>query len=69
MLVLSRRIGQEIRIGNDVRVIVLEVRGKNVRLGFVAPADVAIHRDETYCKIQAKKAPNETAPTEMLRAH
>lgn len=46
MLVLSRKPGEEIVIGDNIRVTIVAIRGKFVRLGFTAPADVAIHRDE-----------------------
>lgn len=52
MLVLSRRIGERLRIGSDIEVVVLEVRGRDVRLGITAPASVPIHREEIYLKIQ-----------------
>ncbi len=46
MLVLSRKIGEEIIIGDNIRVMVVAVRGNQVRLGFSAPEDVTIHRAE-----------------------
>lgn len=46
MLVMSRKIGQEIMIGDSIRVTVLAVRGAHVRLGFEAPSEVRIQRDE-----------------------
>lgn len=46
MLVLSRKIGEEIVIGDDIRVRVLSIHGNQVRLGFVAPRSVTIHRQE-----------------------
>ena len=52
MLVLTRRIGERLRIGPDIEVVVLDVRGREARLGISAPADVAIHREEIYLKIQ-----------------
>ena len=48
MLVLTRKIGEQIRIGDTVIVRVLEVRGSQVRLGVDAPADVRIYREEIY---------------------
>lgn len=51
MLVLSRRVGEQVLIGDNVRVTVVSVRGEKVRLGFTAPDDVAIHREEVYRKI------------------
>ena len=52
MLVLSRKRGERIRIGPDIEVVVLEVKGPHVRLGVQAPAAVAVHREELYRKIQ-----------------
>jgi len=46
MLVLSRKVGEEIVIGNDIRVRVVSVQGNQIRLGFIAPKDVPIHREE-----------------------
>lgn len=46
MLVLSRKIGEEIIIGDNVRVMVVAIRGNQVRLGFSAPGEVTIHRAE-----------------------
>jgi carbon storage regulator len=51
MLVLTRKIHQSIVIGDDVEVVVLEVRGEQVRLGIRAPKDVAVHRKEIYEQI------------------
>jgi carbon storage regulator len=52
MLVLSRKVNQEIRIGDDIRVMVIDVRGDNVRLGVQAPRDVPVHRHEVYDAIK-----------------
>lgn len=46
MLIVTRKLGQAVRVGDDVRVVVMEVRGKQVRLGIEAPADVQIYREE-----------------------
>ncbi len=51
MLILTRRIGESIRIGDDVCVTVLEVKGVQVRLGIAAPATVAVHREEVFNRI------------------
>ena len=51
MLVLTRKVHQSIIIGDDVEVVVLEVRGEQVRLGIRAPKDVAVHRKEIYEQI------------------
>ena len=52
MLVLTRRGGESIVIGNDVTVTVLEVRGDQVRIGIDAPKSVPIHREEVYVQVQ-----------------
>ena len=51
MLTLTRSVGETIRIGDDIEVHVVEVRGGTVRLGFKAPREVAIHREEFYRQI------------------
>lgn len=52
MLVLTRRVGESIVIGNDITVTVLEVRGDQVRIGIEAPQTVAVHREEVYAQVQ-----------------
>ncbi len=52
MLVLTRRVGERLHIGADIELVVLDVRGREVRLGVTAPASVAIHRKEVYLKVQ-----------------
>jgi len=51
MLILTRRIGETIKIGNEVAVTVLTVAGNHVRLGIDAPKSVAVHREEIYARI------------------
>ncbi len=51
MLVLTRKVNQSIVIGDGIEVVVLEVRGEQVRLGIRAPRDVAVHRKEIYEQI------------------
>ena len=58
MLILTRRIGEVVRIGNDIRITILEVQGNQVRLGIIAPKEIAVHREEIYKKIQSKKDNN-----------
>jgi len=50
--VLTRRIGERLRIGQDIAIVVLDVRGREVRLGVTAPVSVVIHREELYLRIQ-----------------
>ncbi len=52
MLVLTRRLNQSIKIGDDIEITVIEVRGDQVRLGVAAPRDVSVHRKEVYLQIQ-----------------
>lgn len=51
MLVLSRRLGETIVIGDDIRLTVLSVSGGQVRLGIAAPKEVSVHREEIYQRI------------------
>lgn len=55
MLILTRRVGEIIRIGDGVEVKVLGVNGSQVRIGVQAPRDIAVHREEIYQKIQGEK--------------
>lgn len=61
MLILSRRPGESVKIGNDVTVVVLAVKGPQVRLGFLAPQDVAVHREEIYLRLKAVGSGNARA--------
>lgn len=54
MLILTRKLGESIAIGDEIRISVLGIRGRQVRLGIDAPADVIVHREEIYLKIQAE---------------
>ena len=52
MLVLTRKAGESIVIGDEIKLVVLEIKGRQVKLGIEAPAHVAVHRMEVYQKIQ-----------------
>lgn len=54
MLILTRRIGETVMIGDDVRVAVLSVSGTQVRIGIWAPKSVAVHREEIFEKVRAE---------------
>lgn len=62
MLILTRRVGETVMIGDDVTVTVLGVKGNQVRLGVNAPRDVAVHRQEIYDRIRDEDT--ETEPSE-----
>lgn len=55
MLVLTRNIGQSLNIGDDVTVSVIKADAHTVSFGITAPADVSVHREEVYMRIQQKK--------------
>ncbi len=62
MLVLTRKLGENIRIGDSVTITVLEVRSGQVKLGIKAPPEVKVHREEIYARIQEerRRAPPKT---------
>ena len=55
MLILTRRVGETVMIGNEVTVTVLGVKGNQVRIGVNAPKDVAVHREEIYDRIKREE--------------
>ncbi len=55
MLILTRRVGETVMIGNDVTVTVLGVKGNQVRVGVNAPRDVAVHREEIFERIKREE--------------
>ena len=55
MLILTRRVGETVMIGNEVTVTVLGVKGNQVRIGVNAPKDVAVHREEIYERIKREE--------------
>ena len=56
MLILTRRPGETLTIGDDITVTVLGIKGCQIRLGVNAPKDVEVHREEIYRRVQAAKA-------------
>jgi len=55
MLILTRRPGESVKIGDEITVTVLGVRGNQLRLGFTAPQHVSVHREEVYARIRAER--------------
>ncbi|HEY5719703.1 MAG TPA: carbon storage regulator CsrA [Gammaproteobacteria bacterium] len=62
MLILTRRVGETLMIGDQVTVTVLGVKGNQVRLGVNAPKDVAVHREEIYERIKRER--DDDAPSD-----
>jgi carbon storage regulator len=61
MLILTRRVGESLVIGDDVNVTVLGIKGNQVRIGVDAPKEVAVHREEIYQRIQQEQEGSEKA--------
>jgi carbon storage regulator len=61
MLILTRRVGESLMIGDNVNVTVLGIRGNQVRIGVNAPKDVSVHREEIYERIQQEKSGGNTS--------
>ena len=62
MLTLTRKVGQKILIGDDIEIVVREVRGRQVRLGIVAPAGMPVYREELYEQLREEAAAKGEAP-------
>jgi carbon storage regulator len=68
MLILTRKLGESITIGDDIKITVLGIHGRQVRLGVIAPQKVVVHREEVYFKIQEEnKKATQVAKTEVIQ--
>jgi len=70
MLILTRKLGQSVTIGDDIKITVLEIHGRQVRLGITAPQRVMVHREEIYQRIQEenkKAAMTNTADLDKVK--
>ncbi len=65
MLVLTRRIGQSIKINEDVKITVIDVKGKNIRLGIEAPKETKIYREEVFLRIKEENRSAARPATEI----
>ncbi len=62
MLVLTRKLGESITIDDHIKIVVVQIKGKQVRLGIEAPKETRIHREEVYAAIQAQNREAGAAP-------
>ena len=63
MLVLTRKVGESIQINDDVKITVIEVKGKNIRIGIDAPKTTKIYREEVFLKIKEENKKASSTPT------
>ena len=73
MLILTRRVGESLMIGDEVSVTVLSAKGNNIRIGINAPKEVSVHREEVYQRIahqnnEEKQPAKDPAPIELSEA-
>lgn len=68
MLVLTRKLGESIAIDDDIKIVVVSIKGRQVRLGIEAPRETKIHREEVYIAIQEQnKAAAESRPEQVKK--
>ena len=68
MLVLTRKLGETIAIDDDIKIVVVQIKGRQVRLGIEAPRDTKIHREEIYLSIQEQnKAAADSQPDQVKK--
>ncbi|MBF0124258.1 MAG: carbon storage regulator CsrA [Magnetococcales bacterium] len=64
MLILTRRVGESLNIGDDIKITLLGIKGNQVRIGIDAPKDVEVHREEIYDKIKRETRKANRRPSE-----
>ena len=67
MLVLTRKLGESIAIDDNIKITVVQIKGKQVRLGIQAPKDTKIHREEVYMAIQDQNKESVDTPSDNAR--
>ena len=67
MLVLTRKLGESIAIDDHIKIVVVQIKGKQVRLGIQAPKETKIHREEVYSAIQEQNKEAAKAPVAMAQ--
>ena len=60
MLILTRKPGEALMLGDDIKLVILGVKGNQVRIGIEAPRDISVHREEIYLRIQDENRDKET---------
>ncbi len=66
MLILTRKVGESITIGDEVKITVLGIHGRQVRLGIIAPQKVVVHREEIYVRIQEENKKGDQSKKENM---
>lgn len=69
MLILTRRVGETLMIGDDVTVTVLGVKGNQVRIGVNAPKEVAVHREEIYLRIKEEQEGSDSTSSDRMNSN
>ncbi len=67
MLILTRKSGEGIRIGDEIKVVLLEIKGNQVRIGIEAPQYIQVHRDEVYERIKSENITAASATPDYLQ--
>jgi carbon storage regulator len=66
LLILTRKVGESVAIGDDIQISVVEIKGTQVKLGIRAPRDITVHREEIYLKIQEENKLAAQVSTDVL---